>query len=135
MSDQESHSSARFREIEIERLVVREPAHGRVRAILEAIPATDDDGVAQVPVVRLTMMTPAGEPALVLEVGKDGAPMLAVGHPDHGVSAVIRRNAVDLWMRGNIVAALRSTTVGGRLELTEPSGRTFLDLPAPDAFE
>ena len=112
-----------------------EPAHGRVRAILEAIPATDDDGVAQVPVVRLTMMTPAGEPALVLEVGKDGAPMLAVGHPDHGVSAVIRRNAVDLWMRGNIVAALRSTPDGGRLELMGPSGRTFLDLPARDAFE
>ena len=58
-----------FREVEVERIVLREPGgHHRVRAVLETTPAPadpDDDRRAY-PVVRLSLLDVAGDTALVL---------------------------------------------------------------------
>lgn len=131
MATEDPNPTARFQEIQVERLVLREPGGGRVRAVLETVPATDEDGVAQVPGVRLTLLSPAGEPALVAEVGGDGTPTLFVGHPDRGVSIAISRQAVDLWSGGNTVASLRSTEEGGTLEISDGDGRQVVELPEP----
>ncbi len=42
----DAQKPARFLEIEVSRLVLREPESGRVRAVLERKPARDDDGDA-----------------------------------------------------------------------------------------
>ncbi len=67
------------REIEVERLVLREPNGGRVLAVLEMVPV-ESKGYA----VRLSLLDPMGEPVLVTEVDHEGQPMLHVGHPDRG---------------------------------------------------
>jgi hypothetical protein len=112
----------RFEEIEVERLVLREPKDGRVRAVLETVPPRGPDAGIGVPAVRLVMYSPTGDPALLVEVDETGTPSVYVGNPDRGTTAVVTRDAVDLWSRGNIVAALRSTDEGGRLELQGPQG-------------
>jgi hypothetical protein len=119
----------RVREIEIERLVVREPRGGRVRAVIEAVPTRRGRAAK----VLLTLFAPDGEPAVVAEVDHRGEPRLSVGHPDHGAAVSITRKAVDVWSRGNIVAALRSAAAGGKLELTDERGAPVVELPASKA--
>lgn len=120
--------SACFREVEVERLILREPGSGRVRAVLETVPAEDEDA-PPFRVVRLTLRAPDGKPGLVAEIGADGAPRLSVGHPDHGVTATISDRALDFWRGGNIVATVRSTEDGGKVELTDGQGTRVVELP------
>jgi hypothetical protein len=107
----------RIHELTVDRLVLREPNGGRTRAVLE----THGDGA--VPSVRLSLLDARGEPAIVLQVGDDGAPVVHVGHPDRGVTMTITPSAVDLWSAGNIVASVRSTEDGGCVEVADGDGR------------
>ncbi len=117
-----------FKEVEMERLLLREPNDGRVRAVLETAPARDQEGPA-VPVIRLSLLSPDGEPALVAEVDEQGAPTVHVGHPDRGTTAVITPRAIDLWSGGNIVASVRSTDDGGSVEIRDRDGNVVVELP------
>jgi hypothetical protein len=101
----------RIHELTIERLVLREPNDGRVRAVLE----TGGDGA--VPSVRLSLLDARGEQAIVLQIGSDGAPVVHVGHPDRGVTVTISPGGVDCWAGGNIVASVRSTEDGGEIAI------------------
>lgn len=119
-----------FKELEVERILLREPRQGRVRAALEFAPPRDPDAEVRVPVVRFSLLTPTGEPALVAEVDEAGRPSLFIGNPDCGTTVSITPAALDLWSDGNIVASLRSSETGGGLELFAADGRTLVDLPA-----
>lgn len=112
----------RLHELTIERLLLREPNDGRVRAILE----TGGDGT--VPSVRLSLFDARGEPAIVLQVGDDGAPVIHVGHPDRGVTVTISANAVDFWSGGNVVASVQSSKDGGVVEVADAEGRAVESL-------
>ncbi len=112
----------RIRELTLERLVIREPNEGRIRAVLETY------GNGAVPGVRLSLLDARGEPALVMQVGDDGAPVLHVGHPDRGTTVTISPNAVDCWSAGNIVASVRSTENGGVVEVADGDGRAVESL-------
>ena len=121
---------ARFDEIEVSRLVLREPDSGRVRAVLELQPARQRDDDAPVyPRPTLTLFTAAGDPSLVVELDEVGNPRVAVGHPDRGASVVLTGESVSLWAGGNEVAVLSSED-GGRLELRDPEGRVRIFLPS-----
>lgn len=98
----------RIRELEVERLVLREPNGGRIRAVIETGPSRDPDLRAPVLAVRLTLLDPAGQPAVVAEVDGTGEATVFVGHPDHGDSIVLAPHAVDVWSKGNIVSSLPS---------------------------
>jgi hypothetical protein len=121
----------RFREIESERIILREPDGGRIRAVLETGPPRGPDAETPVPVVRLTLLGPTGAPALVAEVDEAGQATLSIGPPDRGTAVVITPAAVDLWTAGNVVATLRSTLAGGVLDLGDPAGALQVSLPAP----
>ena len=75
------------RELEVERLVIREPNGGRVRAVLETAPSQDGGA----PVVRLVLLDATGFPALIAEVDGAGAASLVVGPPDAASRVVIPR--------------------------------------------
>ncbi|MBK9387392.1 MAG: hypothetical protein IPN34_21465 [Planctomycetes bacterium] len=109
----------RIHELTLERLVLREPNDGRIRAVLE----TCGDGA--VPSVRLSLLDARGEPAIVMQVGDDGAPVVHVGHPDQGVTVTISPSAVDLWARGSVVASVRSGEYGGVVEVADGDGRVL----------
>jgi hypothetical protein len=108
----------RIHELTVDRLIVREPNDGRARAVLE----TGGDGA--VPGVRLSLLDARGEPAIVMQLDSDGAPVVHVGHPDRGVTVTISPNALDLWARGSVVASVRSTEDGGVVEVADGEGRT-----------
>jgi hypothetical protein len=107
----------RIHELTLERLLLREANDGRVRAVLE----TYGDGA--VPSVRLSLLDARGEPAIVMQIDGDGAPVLHVGHPNRGVTVTISPSAVDLWSGGNVVASVRSSSEGGVVELADGKGR------------
>ncbi|MBK9386601.1 MAG: hypothetical protein IPN34_17450 [Planctomycetes bacterium] len=90
---------------------------GRIRAVLE----TCGDGAA--PSVRLSLLDARGEPAIVIQIDGEGAPVVHVGHPDRGVTVTVSPNAVDLWSGGNIVASVRSSEDGGVVEVADGEGR------------
>ena len=117
------------RELEVERLLLREPGGGRIRAILECGPPRPPGTGAPVPAVRLSFLGPDGKVALVLEVDDAGEPAVYVGNPDRGATVAISRRALDLWAGGNIVATLRASEEGGRLELIDGTGRAAVALP------
>lgn len=96
----------RVRELEVERLVLREPNQGRVRAFLEFVPTEDADREVPSPTIWLTLLDPAGEPALVAQVDGNGEARLSVGHPDRGPAVIITREIVEVWADGNVVATL-----------------------------
>jgi hypothetical protein len=112
----------RIRELTIERLLLREPNDGRVRAVLE----TCGDGA--VPSVRLSLLDARGESAIVMQIDGDGAPVVHVGHPDHGVTVTISPSAVDLWSGGSVVASVRSSSEGGVVEVADGAGRAMESL-------
>ncbi|MBK9386512.1 MAG: hypothetical protein IPN34_16995 [Planctomycetes bacterium] len=112
----------RIHELAVERLILREPNDGRVRAVLE----TCGDGA--VPSVRLSLLDARGEPAIVMQVDGDGAPVLHVGHPDRGVTVTISPSAVDLWSGGGVVASVRSSSEGGEIEVADGDGRAVKSL-------
>ena len=120
-------------ELEVERLLLREPNDGRVRAVLETGPSRHPQDGPAVPAIRLRFLTPTGDDALVAEVDADGTAMLFVGHPDHGTTVVITTDAVDLWHGGNVVASLRSNDEGGQLEIAGPDGIATVTLPGNEA--
>lgn len=123
-----------FREIEVERLILREPNEGRARATLETVPPDDPDTNVEVPVVRLTLLTPTGEPALVAEVDQAGVPTLHIGRPDRGTTATLTRGAIDFWRDGNIVLSARSTDDGGQVQLLSSSSVEHV-VPNPSVEE
>ncbi len=118
-----------FKELEVERILLREPRQGRVRAALEFAPPRDPDAEVRVPVVRFSLLTPTGEPALVAEVDESGAPTVFVGDLDHVATVVITPKALDMWDSGNIVASLRSIDEGGTIELFCGDGALTVKLP------
>ncbi|MBL8896214.1 MAG: hypothetical protein JNM84_01240 [Planctomycetes bacterium] len=93
-----------------------------MRAVLE----TGGDGA--VPSVRLSLLDARGEPALVMQVGDDGAPVVHVGHSDHGTTVTISPSAVDLWAGGSVVASVRSSEEGGVVEVADRDGRVVESL-------
>ncbi len=112
----------RIHELTVERLVLREPNDGRVRAVLE----TGGDGA--VPSVRLSLLDAHGEPAIVMQLDSDGAPVIHVGHPDRGTTVTISPSAVDLWAGGSVVASVRSSSEGGVVEVADGAGRAVESL-------
>jgi hypothetical protein len=112
----------RIHELTIERLLLREPNDGRVRAVFETY------GNDAVPGVRLSLLDARGEPAIVMQVDIDGAPVLHVGHPDRGVTVTISPSAVDLWAGGSVVAIMRSSSDGGVVEVADGAGRAMESL-------
>lgn len=119
---------ASFRELVLERLLIREPNDGRVRAVLETAPSTDPEAGPS-PIVRLSLLDPLGQPTLVAEVDSQGDPRLHIGHPDRGITVVISNRAIDAWAGGNIVASMRSEEGEGRIELADARGATVVELP------
>jgi hypothetical protein len=127
----EPESVAKFTTLEVERLLIREPGGGRVRAVLEtAMEPTAEGEQAVVPRVRLTLLTPNGGVACRVEVDDQGEPRVYVGQPGSGVTAVLARDSLDLWAGGNVVASLMARDVGGALELGDGAGRVVARLPA-----
>jgi hypothetical protein len=127
----EPESVAKFTTLEVERLLIREPGGGRVRAVLEtAMEPTAEGEPAVVPRVRHSLLAPAGDVGLRLEVDDAGEPRVYVGRPGNGVTAVLARDSLDLWARGNIVASLMARDGGGVLELGEGAGQVVVRLPA-----
>jgi hypothetical protein len=111
------------RELEAERIVIREPRGGRVRIILETGPPQPGMEKPDLPTARLTLLDGRGRPAIVAEVDAEGHAALYVGGPDAGPMVVVTPTAVDVWHEsGNIVAALRATEQGGAVELMDKSG-------------
>jgi hypothetical protein len=114
----------RVREIEVERLIVREPRGGRVRAILETGPPWPGMERPDLPTARLTLLDGRGNPRGVAEVDAEGHAVIYVGGPDSGPMVVVTPTAVDVWHpAGNVVAALRATDRGGTVELLDKAGR------------
>lgn len=118
-----------MKDLECERLVLREPNGGRIRAVLETCPPRPPATGAPVPAVRLSLLGPDGAPQITLEVDDAGEPTIHVGPVDAGTTVVITRSSADCWAGGNVVAALRSTEDGGQLELAGADGRTVIALP------
>ncbi len=123
------HPRARFHEIDVERLVLRERNGGRIRAVLETGPPRPPGTGAPVPAVRLSLLGPDGKAQIILEVDDAGEPTVYVGPADAGTTVVVTRSSIDSWHQGNVIASLQSTDEGGRLELGGPDGRTVLSLP------
>ena len=127
----ELESVAKFTTLEVERLLIREPGGGRVRAVLETVMEPTAEGEpAVVPRVRLSLLTPAGEVACRVEVDDVGEPRVYVGKPGTGVTAVLSRDSLDLWSGGNVVASLFTQDDGGVLELGHAEGKMVVRLPA-----
>jgi hypothetical protein len=119
----------RIHELEVERLLIQEPNEGRVRAVLETAPGRSPDGEVDVPTIRLRLLSPTGEPALVAEVDDTGTPTVFVGPPDEGMAVVLRPESIDVWAHGNVVATVHSMPDGGRVELTDAQGNTIVEFP------
>ena len=123
---------ARFREIDVERVVLREPGRGRVRAILETVGAEHDEesDSPTYPTVRLSLRNAAGDDVLEAEVGPNGEVRVTLGAGEQNL--VVTPHGVGLWAGGNEVAALDSGA-GGRLQLCDRNGRIVLRLPNHDS--
>lgn len=117
------HDRLRIRDIEAERIVIREPNGGRVRVVIETGPPRPGMERPPLPSARVTLLDGRGNPAFVAEVDADGDACLFIGPPDAGTTAVLTPGAIDLWRAGDIVAALRSDDTGGLLELFDDRGR------------
>jgi hypothetical protein len=120
---------AAFRELAVERLVLREPGQGRVRAILEAVPP--GEGEPRAHGVRLVLLDALGAPVVTAEVSPEGEPMVTVGGRDGGKAAVVRREVVELWRGGNAVVTLAADEMGGLVEVLDEEGEVAGILPAP----
>ncbi|MCB9833784.1 MAG: hypothetical protein H6807_15085 [Planctomycetes bacterium] len=94
------------RELEVERIILREPNEGRVRATLEFVQTEDPGREIPCPTIRFTLLDPAGEPALVAQVEGNGDARLSVGHPNCGPAVIVTREIVEVWAGGNVVAQL-----------------------------
>lgn len=105
----------RLREIEVGRLVVREPGNGRARAVFEVAPTRRGRAAR----VVLSLLAPDGEPVLVAEVDHRGQPRLSVGNPVRGPSVIVTRLAADVWSRGNVVASIRADEGKGVVEVLD----------------
>jgi hypothetical protein len=86
-----------------------------------------------VPTVRLCLLGPDGKAQITLEVDDAGEPTVYVGPTGAGTTVVVTRGSLDAWHLGNVVATLRSTDEGGRLELAGADGKAVLELPASPA--
>ena len=106
----------RVRELEVERLIVREPRAGRVRAVIETVVPRQGRAAR----VALTLFAPDGEPMLVAQVDHRGQPQLSVGNPARRQSTIVTREAVDLWSAGNVAASVRTDRARGIIELLPP---------------
>jgi hypothetical protein len=114
----------RVRELEAERIMIREPHGGRVRMILETGPPRPGMELPDLPAARVTLFDGRGHPRLVAEVDCAGQTALYVGGPDSGPMVVVTPSAVDVWHQsGNVVAAIRATERGGTVETLDRRGR------------
>jgi hypothetical protein len=109
----------RLKEIEVERLVVREPRGGRARAVIETVP-TQRGRASR---VVMTLFAPDGEAVFVAEVDHRGQPRLSVGKTDRGPSVIVTTRALDIWSKGNVVAAIRSDDGTGVVEVLRDAAR------------
>lgn len=87
-------------EIEITRLVLRDPTTRAVRAVLETAPPYHAEEGADARVVRLQLFTAAGEAVLTAEVDETGEPRVYVGSRDAGPAVVLRPGGIDAWRDG-----------------------------------
>ena len=116
------HPDAAFRELTVERLVLKEPGDGRPRAVLEVLPPRDEADTPGVYRVRLSLLDATGEPAIVAEVDANGEPILHVGHPDRGTTVTITPSTIDLWHGGNAVVSLTAGERGGVVGMHDEPG-------------
>ena len=65
------HDRLRIRDIEAERIVIREPNGGRVRVVIETGPPRPGMERPPLPSARLTLLDGRGNPAFVAEVDAD----------------------------------------------------------------
>ena len=121
-------SNASFHEIEVSRVVLREPTTGRVGATLEfnsSAATTEKEGVS---LPRFILYDASNRPALAIEIQAAGEARITVGHPDHGPMVTLARDSVSVWADGNEVVGIDSAD-GGRVQLTDAEGRIVLTLP------
>ncbi len=126
----EKPADATFREITCERLVIREPGEGRIRALAETVPPGSDGPRAYG--VRLVLFDGCGEPAVTAEVDASGEPMVTIGPRDSGTSVVVTAGTVDLWRGENAVLTVTAGEDGGRIEVLDEIGETVASLPPDD---
>lgn len=124
MKPKRADQRMRVREIEVERLVVREPRGSRARAVIETGPPRPGMDKPDLPTVRLTLMDGRGNPTIVAEVDSEGRATLFVGGPDTGPMIAVTPEAVDVWgSGGSIVASVRSDDERGIVEVMKPRRR------------
>jgi len=88
-------------EIEVGRLVLRDPDTGVERAVLEtADPYVREEGVED-RVVRLQLFTIAGEAGITVEIDETGEPRVYVGQREIGRTIAIGRKGIDAWQDGS----------------------------------
>ena len=95
-------------EIEVSRLVLRDPTTGDVRAVLETAPPYHREEGAEDRVVRLQLFTAGGEVVLTAEVDETGEARVFVGSRDAGPAVVLRPGGFDAWRDGNLVPVFPS---------------------------
>jgi len=93
-------------EIEVSRLVLRDPTTGAVRAVLETAPPYYAEEGAEDRVVRLQLFTGVGEAVLTAEVDETGEARVYVGSRDTGPAVVIRPGGIDAWRDGDLTSLL-----------------------------
>jgi len=91
-------------EIEVTRLVLRDPTTGAERAALETAPPYVAEEGAEDRVVRLQLFTAAGEAVLTAEVDETGEARVFVGSRDTGPAVVVRPGGIDAWRDGDEIA-------------------------------
>jgi hypothetical protein len=122
MRETERHERIVANEIVVERLIIREPKGGRVRAILDTGAPRPGLEKPDLPSARLTLLDGRGIARIVAEVDAEGHAKFYVGGPDQGPMVVVTPEALDLWSRGSVAAALRTEDGSGVLDLLVGKG-------------
>lgn len=86
-----------IKQLSVEHLSLVDPETGKVRAILEMGESKSLLDGLPIRAVRLRLLRPDGETALVAEVADDGEPRVSVGHPDRGIAVIVMREGVGVW--------------------------------------
>lgn len=93
----------RIKDLWVEKLTLVDPESGKVRAVLEIGESKSLLDGLPTQAVRLRLLRPDGETALVAEVADDGEPRVSVGHPQRGVAVMVMRDGMEVWdAAGNV---------------------------------